>query len=151
MNKSYAKDVASHPAPESCVCIGNDTGEALTGANAGQVLNCEVSLTGAPTLLTEVEGHTSRVVLARLVWASRSRRPRKRWRSTAETAEQLGTAHRCRGGVRKAIDQGTRGANCHSPDSETDRRVDCLTPCARSDPPHVFAFSPNTQGRSRMQ
>lgn len=75
MKESYGKDLASHPDPESCVCIGNDAGEALTGAHAGQVMSCEINLSGAPTLLTEAEGHTTQVALARLVWAPRSRRP----------------------------------------------------------------------------
>ena len=41
MEVSYIEDVASHNDPESCVCVGNCVGEALTGGDAGRVLSHE--------------------------------------------------------------------------------------------------------------
>jgi RNA-directed DNA polymerase len=42
MKESHRKGVATHPDPESCVCRRKATGEALTGAQAGRVLSCEI-------------------------------------------------------------------------------------------------------------
>ena len=58
MKEPYGEDLASRPDPESCVRIGNDAGEALTGAHAGPVSSCEIRSSGVPTLLSEAEGHT---------------------------------------------------------------------------------------------
>ena len=44
MRESYRKGVANHPDPESCVCHREVAGEALTGAQAGRVLSCEINL-----------------------------------------------------------------------------------------------------------
>jgi hypothetical protein len=57
MKESHGKDPASHPDPESCVGDRKGAGEALTGAHAGQPLNCEIRSSGVPTLLREGEGH----------------------------------------------------------------------------------------------
>ena len=75
MKESYRKGLASHPGPESCVRAGNCTGEALTGVRAGQVLSCEINLSGTPTLLTEAEGTTERNAMASPGPVPRSRRP----------------------------------------------------------------------------
>ena len=66
MKEPHRKDLASHPDPESCARAGNDTGEALTGAHAGQVSSCEISLSGVPTPLSEAEGNTEQGVMASL-------------------------------------------------------------------------------------
>ena len=58
MKESPRKDPASHPDPESCVGVGNATGEALTGAHAGQPLSCEIPQSGTPMLSSEAEGNT---------------------------------------------------------------------------------------------
>jgi hypothetical protein len=50
MQASHSKDQANHPDPESCVGGRKAFGEALTGAHAGQPLNCEIKPSGAPTL-----------------------------------------------------------------------------------------------------
>lgn len=39
MKESYTEGIANHSAPESCACIREDMGEALTGAHAGRVLS----------------------------------------------------------------------------------------------------------------
>src|SRR5437660_1865850 len=58
MKESYRKGIANHPDPESCVGHRKVSGEALTGAQAGRPLSCEIYLSsGAPTLLSEAEGH----------------------------------------------------------------------------------------------
>ena len=44
MKESYRKGIANHPDPESCVCRRKAAGEALTGAQAGRVLSCEIYL-----------------------------------------------------------------------------------------------------------
>src|SRR5262249_7089170 len=58
MKESYGKGPASHPGPESCAGARKATGEALTGAHAGQPLSCEIRSSGVPTPLSEAEGHT---------------------------------------------------------------------------------------------
>jgi RNA-directed DNA polymerase len=57
MKVPYREDVANHSGPESCAGYREVQGEALTGENAGQVLSCEILSSGAPTLLSEAEGH----------------------------------------------------------------------------------------------
>ena len=57
MRESYRKGLANHPGPESCVRVGNGTGEALAGVHAGQVLSCEIRRFRGPTSLSEAEGH----------------------------------------------------------------------------------------------
>jgi RNA-directed DNA polymerase len=59
MKESHRKDPASHPDPESCGGGREATGEALTGAHAGQPSSCEIMKTGVPTLLTGAEGNTT--------------------------------------------------------------------------------------------
>ena len=44
MKESYGKGIANHPDPESCACIRKGVREALTGAQAGRVLSCEINL-----------------------------------------------------------------------------------------------------------
>ncbi len=58
MKESPRKDRASHPDPESCVGVGNATGEALTGAHARQPSSCEIPQSGTPMLSSEAEGNT---------------------------------------------------------------------------------------------
>ena len=75
MKESHRKDLASHPDPESCVGVGNATGEALTGAHAGQPSSCEIPQSGVPTLFSEAEGNTGASARASSVRDPRSRRP----------------------------------------------------------------------------
>ena len=75
MKESYRKDLASHPGPESCACVGNGPREVLTGVHAGQVLSCEIRCFGVPTLLSEAEGHTGQGAMASPARTPRSRRP----------------------------------------------------------------------------
>src|SRR6516225_7150851 len=58
MQESHGKGPASHPDPESCVDGRKAGDEALTGAHAGQPASCEIIQSGAPTPLSEAEGHT---------------------------------------------------------------------------------------------
>ena len=57
MRVPHREDVANRSDPESCAAGREARGEALTGADAGQVLSCEITQSGAPTLLSEAEGH----------------------------------------------------------------------------------------------
>ena len=57
MKVPHGEGVTHHPDPESCVGRGEASGEALTGEDVGQVLSCEIRHFGAPTLLSEAEGH----------------------------------------------------------------------------------------------
>ena len=57
MKESHRKDLASHPDPESCGGGRKVTVEALTGAHAGQPSSCEITISGVPTLSTQVEGN----------------------------------------------------------------------------------------------
>lgn len=44
MKEPYRKGVATHPDPESCAGGREASGEALTGAHAGQVSSSEITL-----------------------------------------------------------------------------------------------------------
>jgi hypothetical protein len=57
MNQSYRKGIASHPDPESCVGRCKREGEALTGAQAGRALSCEINLVRVPMSFSEAEGN----------------------------------------------------------------------------------------------
>ena len=57
MQESHRQGLASQPDPESCVGGRKATGEALTGAHAGQPSSCEINSSGVPTPLTEAEGN----------------------------------------------------------------------------------------------
>lgn len=57
MKVRYRKGVANHPDPESCGGVCEGVVEALTGESAGQPLSREITQSGAPTLLSEAEGH----------------------------------------------------------------------------------------------
>jgi len=57
MEESHGEDLASHPDPESCAAGREASGEALTGAHAGQPSSREIMKSGVPTPLTEAEGN----------------------------------------------------------------------------------------------
>ena len=56
MKESHRKGLANHPDPESCVGRRKVAGEALTGAQAGRPLSCEISPSRVPTVSEEPEG-----------------------------------------------------------------------------------------------
>lgn len=57
MQEPYKKGVANRLGPESCADVGDNVGEALTGAHAGQPWSSEITSPGVPTLYGEGEGH----------------------------------------------------------------------------------------------
>ena len=70
MKVSYSKGVATHADPESCACIRKATGEALTGARAGQVLSRERKIDfGGPTASCVSEGNMEPLVVCESVSA----------------------------------------------------------------------------------
>lgn len=75
MKESSIEGIANHDDPESCVVARKGEGEALTGARAGRVLSREIRWTRAPTPLSEAEGYTYAVEIARRQTALRGRRP----------------------------------------------------------------------------
>ena len=82
MKKSNVEGIANHDGPESCAAVREDGGEALTGVRTGRVLSREISSLRAPTLLSEAEGHTQVVAIARRPAALRGRRPLARAESS---------------------------------------------------------------------
>jgi RNA-directed DNA polymerase len=78
MKKSYRKDAANHPDPESCGTGRKTRHEALTGADAGEVSSREIPQSGTPTLLSEAEGNTSVNAKASSPAVPRGRRPSAR-------------------------------------------------------------------------
>lgn len=58
MKEPHIEGLATHDDPESCAGAREGVGEALTGARAGTVLSREIRHSGAPTPLSEAEGHT---------------------------------------------------------------------------------------------
>lgn len=75
MKEPHTEGVATHGVPESCADAREGIGEALTGACTGTVLSREITKFGAPTLLSEAEGHTLFTAYARCAGAPRGRRP----------------------------------------------------------------------------
>lgn len=75
MKESYSKDLANHADAESCGPVREDCPEALTGADAGEVLSHEIISPGLPTPLSEAEGNNPRVAKARPLDHRRGRRP----------------------------------------------------------------------------
>ena len=63
MKVRYRKGIANHPDPESCGGVREGATEALTEESAGQPLSREIKQSGAPTLLSEAEGHTGEGVM----------------------------------------------------------------------------------------
>ncbi len=57
MKVRHRKGLANHLGPESCGGAREGVVEALTGESAGQPLSREIRQSGAPTLLSEAEGH----------------------------------------------------------------------------------------------
>lgn len=57
MKVRHRKGIANHSGPESCGSAREGATEALTGESAGQPLSREIRQSGAPTLLSEAEGH----------------------------------------------------------------------------------------------
>ena len=57
MKVRHRKGIANHPGPESCGGAREGVVEALTGESAGQPLSREIRQFGAPTLLSEAQGH----------------------------------------------------------------------------------------------
>jgi len=76
MEESYGEGIASHIGPESCLYVGNDMPEALTGGNAGRVLSLESSgiVPGADVFLAYGRQHRG-IVIARCPRARRGQRP----------------------------------------------------------------------------
>ncbi len=50
MKESCIEEVATHNDPESCVCVSNGAGEALTGARAGWAIELRNQDFRVPTL-----------------------------------------------------------------------------------------------------
>lgn len=134
MKVRYRKGIANHPDPESCGGAREGVVEALTGESAGQPLSREIRQSGAPTLLSEAEGHTDEGV---------TREPSKgpaqsqtlsmhgnslhgNWEISSAPAEQLAA-----GGSGKAYG--------HKPDIDADEKSDaCVVPM--NDPNKGAAF-----------
>ena len=57
MKEPHIEGPATHDDPESCATAREGGGEALTGARTGAVLSREIRHSGAPTPLSEAEGH----------------------------------------------------------------------------------------------
>ena len=92
MKASYRKGLAIHPDPESCVVGRKASIEALTGAQAGRVLSCEIIASRVPTSYHVAEGNTAVGAKASRAWTLRSPRPRA-CLDTPRT--RTGRPHRC--------------------------------------------------------
>ncbi len=80
MKVLYEEGLTSHLGPESCVCNGNDAGEALTGGTASRATEPRKAFSISECLRCRLErgatpGRPSRV---RASWTLRGRRPRAR-------------------------------------------------------------------------
>jgi hypothetical protein len=92
MKESHIEGVATHDDPESCTGSREAVGEALTGVRMGRVLSREIKDFRVPTPLTEAEGHTHDVAIARRRATLRGRRPLARTESfCARTGRSSGS------------------------------------------------------------
>ena len=92
MQESHREGVAIHPDPESCVTVREGVIEALTGAEAGRVLSCEIIATGVPTSFSMAEGNTGGRAIASVRRTPGSLRPQ----ACMETPRaRTGRPHRC--------------------------------------------------------
>ena len=69
MRKPYSEGITDHTGPESCVSVGNDRCEALTGEHAGEPLSCEITLSRRPTLSSRAEGNIGSIVIREMLSA----------------------------------------------------------------------------------
>ena len=79
MEVSHDEGVATHIGPESCVCIREGAGEALTGDRAGRPLSRESYLAPGADVVDSAEGNTGGRAIASVRSARRGRRPRHAW------------------------------------------------------------------------
>ncbi len=79
MKVSHGEGLASHTGPESCACIREGVGEALTGEHAGRPLSRESYLTSGADAVDRAEGNTQGRAIASASAARRGRRPRHAW------------------------------------------------------------------------
>ena len=75
MQVSYSEGVANHTGPESCVCIREDVGEALTGERIGQPSSRENLRVPGADVFEITEGDMDGRVIASARPARRGRRP----------------------------------------------------------------------------
>ena len=75
MQVSYSEGVANHTGPESCVCIREDVGEALTGERIGQPSSRENLIVPGADVFEITEGDMDGRVIASARPARRGRRP----------------------------------------------------------------------------
>ena len=136
MKVRYRKGIANHPDPESCGGACEGVVEALTGESAGQPLSREIRQSGAPTLLSEAEGHTDEGAIR-----EPSKGPARsqtlsmhgnslhgNWEISSAPAEQLAVG-------------GSGKADGHKPDIDADEKSDaCVVPM--NDPNNGAASKP---------
>src|SRR5437667_11689903 len=67
MKESHRKGLAHHPDPESCVARREAAIEALTGAHAGRVLSCEITIASRVPTASNCRKATPRAALRRAV------------------------------------------------------------------------------------
>ena len=75
MQVSYSEGVANHTGPESCVCIREDVGEALTGERIGQPSSRENLKVPGADVFEITEGNMDGRDIASARPARRGRRP----------------------------------------------------------------------------
>ena len=130
------KGVANHPGPESCGGVREGAVEALTGESAGQPLSREIKQSGAPTLLSEAEGHTDEGATREpLAGPTRSKTLSMRrsslnrnWEISSVPAEKLAAG-------------GSGKANGRTPDTHAGEKSDaCVVPT--NDPNNGAASNP---------
>src|SRR5678815_1576384 len=95
MKESHRKGLANHPDPESCMARREAAIEALTGAQAGRVLSCEISvLLQSADGVRSLEGNIARCAPASGARTLRSLRPRHVWILHAREPGDPRIAHR---------------------------------------------------------
>jgi hypothetical protein len=67
MKELHRKGLANHPDPESCMAGREAAIEALTGAHAGRVLSCEITISSRVPTASNCRKATPRAALLRAV------------------------------------------------------------------------------------
>ncbi len=140
MQVPHSKGVANRVVPESCGLHREVQLEALTGVRAGQPLSREIKQSGAPTLLSEAEGHTdegatrepSKGPARSQTLSMHGNSLHRNWEISSVPAEPVNVC---------GAAGGSGKANGHTPDIDADEKSDaCVVPM--NDPNNGAASKP---------
>lgn len=144
MRESHVGGVANHDDPEPCIGAVRAQVKRGTGARMGWVLSREMHYSGVPTPLSEAEGNTIVVVIARCRPTLRGRRPHARTEPLcARTGRTPGRPPRWCEGPRR------EGAMRHEPTTNGPEKSDGLVVPTKSPNEAGLPVEEVAEGRAR--